>query len=202
MTKRFERKAIPKPVSDLKPGTPEWFEGMAVSIQVCFETVQRNGGGGLDRLIEVLRPAVEAEIWKVWPEDAPLKTGAAYFEYITGEPYADLIRWVKLRDEELATMMMANLHAGKAGRPEAGEINNNVINSPKQGNSAPYTLNRLKRTRPDLLEQVVAGDLSANAAAIEAGFRTKMVQVKPDPEAVQRMLDRHLPGWKIYKDED
>jgi len=36
---------------------------------------------------------------------------------------------------------------------------------------ATYILKRLKRDRLDLAEKVIAGELSANAAAIEAGFR-------------------------------
>jgi hypothetical protein len=43
----------------------------------------------------------------------------------------------------------------------------------KYGNSALYTLKRLKRERPDLFQQVLGGRLSANEAAIEAGFRKK-----------------------------
>jgi hypothetical protein len=41
------------------------------------------------------------------------------------------------------------------------------------GNSALYTLKRLKRDRPDLFQQVLGGAMSANAAAIEAGFRQR-----------------------------
>ena len=36
-----------------------------------------------------------------------------------------------------------------------------------------YIHKRLKRDRPDLLERVVSGELSANAAAVEAGFRKR-----------------------------
>ena len=56
-----------------------------------------------------------------------------------------------------------------------GEGHNNVKSSSesKGGNSARYTLARLKRDRPDLAERVVAGTLSAHAAAIEAGFRKR-----------------------------
>jgi hypothetical protein len=48
----------------------------------------------------------------------------------------------------------------------------NVIITSKQGNSRAYTLTRLKRERPDLYARVKAGELSANAAAIEAGWRS------------------------------
>ena len=38
----------------------------------------------------------------------------------------------------------------------------------RQGNSEAYTLRRLRRDRPDLADRVIADELSANAAAIEA----------------------------------
>jgi hypothetical protein len=43
----------------------------------------------------------------------------------------------------------------------------------QQGTGKAYTLDRLKRDRPELFEQVCDGKLSANAAAIQAGFRKR-----------------------------
>jgi hypothetical protein len=43
-----------------------------------------------------------------------------------------------------------------------------------------YLLRRLKRDRPDLAERVIAGEMSANAAAIEAGFRKKAKRCCPN----------------------
>jgi hypothetical protein len=62
--------------------------------------------------------------------------------------------------------------AGGDRQSESRSINDNVINAlSSQGNSKSYTVSRLKRDRPDLFERVVAGELSANRAAIEAGYR-------------------------------
>jgi hypothetical protein len=59
-----------------------------------------------------------------------------------------------------------------AGRPPL--IHDNVRNiNDEHGNSRAYTLRRLARHRPDLLAAYENGKLSANAAAIEAGFRQK-----------------------------
>lgn len=44
---------------------------------------------------------------------------------------------------------------------------------PGYGNSTAYTIARLDRDRPELAEKVKAGEMSANAAAIEAGFRKR-----------------------------
>ncbi len=41
----------------------------------------------------------------------------------------------------------------------------------RQGTSRSCTLSRSKRDHPEIFARVVAGELSANAAAIEAGFR-------------------------------
>ena len=54
------------------------------------------------------------------------------------------------------------------------------------GTSKAYTLTRLKKNEPELFQQVVAGELSANAAAIKAGWRKK-----PTPlESVLKLLPK------------
>jgi hypothetical protein len=55
-----------------------------------------------------------------------------------------------------------------------------------QGTSKSYTLNRLRREHSELFERVVAGELSANAAAIEAGFR----KVKTPLEQVMALIPK------------
>ncbi len=46
------------------------------------------------------------------------------------------------------------------------EVNSDIItNNPERGTAKSYTVSRLKRESPELFAQVVAGDLSANAAS-------------------------------------
>jgi hypothetical protein len=52
-------------------------------------------------------------------------------------------------------------------------LNGDNINLQEKGTSRSYTDSRLKRQYPDLFELVKAGKLSANAAAIKAGWRKK-----------------------------
>jgi hypothetical protein len=51
---------------------------------------------------------------------------------------------------------------------------------------------RLNRDHPDLAEQVNSGERSANAAAIEAGFRKRMFAVPSDniEQAVDKLIKR------------
>lgn len=77
------------------------------------------------------------------------------------------------------------------GRPTGDEKGNNVTISPKRrGNDSSYTVARLERDRPDLAAKVEAGDLSANAAAIEAGFRSKTATVPLTVEGATRLMLR------------
>ncbi len=81
------------------------------------------------------------------------------------------------------------------GQGERIDLSDNIIEVTSQsdgcGTSKSYTLSRLERTEPELFRQVVDGDLSANAAAIQAGFRKKMIQVPDDLEkAVVKLLKR------------
>jgi hypothetical protein len=69
----------------------------------------------------------------------------------------------------------------------------NIVTETKgtTGNSRSYTVSRLQREAPELFAQVVAGTLSANAAAIQAGFRKK-------PTALEMLLK----AWKVATDDD
>lgn len=53
-------------------------------------------------------------------------------------------------------------------------------------------LRRLKRDRPDLAALVVAGEMSADAAAKEAGFRKHRVQVQVTPAGFLKAARKHL----------
>jgi hypothetical protein len=81
---------------------------------------------------------------------------------------------------------------GKRAKVEA-DISDIVTNkpTPERGNSRSYTLDRLERERPDLLEEVKAKRLSANAAAIQAGFRKTPTG-----------LDILLKGWSKATPEE
>lgn len=82
----------------------------------------------------------------------------------------------------------------KPGRPTKDAENKvgNTNNFKSSDNNATYAIRRLKRDRPDLAQQVIDGDLSAHAAAIEAGFRKRMVQVEPTVDGFTKALFKHL----------
>lgn len=68
------------------------------------------------------------------------------------------------------------------------------------GNSESAALRRLRKDRPDLHAQVLNGELSAHAAAVQAGFRPKTFTVRTDdPDRIVATLRRQLPPGVLAK---
>ncbi|MEO1979145.1 MAG: hypothetical protein ABGZ24_01350, partial [Fuerstiella sp.] len=80
----------------------------------------------------------------------------------------------------------------KAGPPPVEERNGSDTTIKDRGQT--YTLRRLARDHADLLARVRAGELSANAAAIEAGFRPKTATFNVED------LDKALTAWLRHFD--
>jgi hypothetical protein len=96
--------------------------------------------------------------------------------------------------------------AAKQGAPKGSQNakkdkgikhNNIMFNPDRQGTDKDYTVRRLERDRPDLAKKVINGELSANAAAIEAGFRTKTVTMPLEPKRAAETLKRHFTKKQI-----
>lgn len=80
------------------------------------------------------------------------------------------------------------------GRP-AGKVD--VINNHDGGTSTDYIAGRLKRDNPDLAADVIAGRLSAHAAAVQAGIRRPTWTAPADPERLAVAVERRFPGWRL-----
>jgi hypothetical protein len=82
---------------------------------------------------------------------------------------------------------------GKLGRPKKGEEKPSNRRISHYGTNTAYTLARLDRDRPDLAAQVRAGELSANAAAIKAGWRKKLSAL----EQIRKLLPKLRPEERV-----
>lgn len=69
--------------------------------------------------------------------------------------------------------------------------------SSNEGNSVSYAVRRLGKNRPDLLDRVKSGELTCNAAMVEAGFRAETITIPNDPEKAARRLLRHFDGERL-----
>lgn len=168
-------------------------EGIRLSIYAEIRTSGADPSGFLD----ILCSAVEREVWtKLRDKDGEPLTFRQFIEapYPVGvgstvDAVSKLVRMSHRyeagspeRAAKLATMRekVRTLVEGESQAVTTHGVNQwggLDISSPpasgQGGTSRDYTLARLKRDRPDLAELVLGGALSANAAAIEAGFRRR-----------------------------
>ncbi len=186
---------------------------------------ETQSGGNLDLYLEVLSDAVEDRVWeKLFPHPSLEETSFSLFLRGLGMDARDIraVLHVKHTHEapiftdERSERLKARLREmrkdlGKEIRkaePELGEhgdIGNgrsrvDIINSTTQGGTDPtYVLRRLKRDHKDLAEKVVSGEMSANAAAIEAGFRKKTITVPADLDGATDALVKRFGADALYE---
>ena len=89
---------------------------------------------------------------------------------------------------------------GCKGKPSGITVNNVNADSPARpvGNSREATMRRLRKDHPQLHQQVVAGDLSANAAAVKAGFRKKLTALEAAIKAYEKLDPREQLQFATY----
>lgn len=73
-------------------------------------------------------------------------------------------------DPEALTLFRAAVVRPKHVHSVDGDSDNITITTKERGTGKAYTLTRLKTKAPALYSAVIAGELSANAAAIQAGL--------------------------------
>ena len=68
----------------------------------------------------------------------------------------------------------------------------------QSGTTKAAALRRLRKDAPELHAEVLAGRLSAHAAAVQAGFRPRTFTVRADsPESIAATLRRQLPAEQL-----
>lgn len=144
---------------------------------LCTTAVQclHEVGGSLTALPKLIARIIDTRAWESRIDHGQLIQLGSLRELIElppiqgwGEDVAVIENAIKHDDDALRMFRDAML------KPEGRQsvTGNNVTSKQRvTGNSKAYTLSRLSKQAPNLYQQVVAGELSANAAAIAAGFR-------------------------------
>ena len=60
------------------------------------------------------------------------------------------------------------------------------------GNRVDRALRKLRKDAPELHAQVLAGEVTAHAAMVKAGFRPHTFTVRPEPTSAARTLRKHM----------
>jgi len=167
----------------------------------------RDLGEGLGDVPKMLRLVLEEEAWREFTTALGEQVVHEHFEEFTrAKPLrglgidVDFIRRVIADDEGLLATLDATLQK-PAGRPL--KTGNNVPGSLEgrpEGNTTEKALRRLRKEADagneqaaELRAEVLAGNLTAHAAMVRAGYRPRAVSVPVSrPESVAQTLRKHM----------
>ena len=162
----------------------------------------RYGGSSLADVPILVIKVVEGDLWRRFRSPAGDVEHCSFEEFVIKPKPGGLGSTVSMLQDLCRSNKAALAAIDKATqRPRGGGRNqhtvchvDNVHEAERpSGNSESAALRRLRKDRPDLLAEVLENRLSANAAAIKAGFRPKTFTVRADkPESIVATLHSKL----------
>jgi hypothetical protein len=163
--------------------------------QLAKTTIQCFTGlvGDLSSFPGLLRKVIEVKAWECRLHNGRLYELPSLRDLVTRKPpegwgqNPDKIEALLKDSPEVLACWREEMTESKGRRSKVDNADN-ISNKPKvdAGTSKAYTLSRLKRENAELFQQVVAGELSANAAAVKAGWRKKLTPL----ESILKLLPK------------
>lgn len=161
----------------------------------------RRGGSALESIPSQVKELLRTGGWQHFVTKLGKEVHHERFaDFLVTPPLAGLgatvetVRRLVVDDDEAVTLLDGAVR-NSVGRPRKG---NNVIPSKRPGNTKEQALRRLRQDAPELHAEVIAGRLSAHAAAVRAGFRPRTFTVRADsPESIASTLRRQLPPEQL-----
>lgn len=179
-------------------------KGNAVLVEALGSSLRRTGNG-LEAVPGLVKEVLREEAWRefVTPR-GELVRHERFVDFVTTPPTkglgasVDLLKRLVDPDAEAASLLTEALQNERGGDRRSSDFKDNNVHlenegANPQGNSRARALRKLRRDKPELHADVIAGRLSAHAAMVEAGFRPKTVSVPVSrPDSIAAALRRHL----------
>lgn len=152
-----------------------------------------HGSNSISAVPGLLKQVIKEDAWREYtlPNSSVVRKYTNFAEFTEKVLRATIedLKNLCQKDKE-ALVLLREVTTNPNHRPVT---NDNVITSKsEQGNSKAYSLDKLKRDRPDLFEKVVNNELSANKAMVEAGFRRKQITIIIDPARTAKAIKTHF----------
>jgi hypothetical protein len=172
--------------------------------QLCQSTIEAlyDATGGFRHFPGLLKKIIATKAWERRVNKGKVIELKSLRELITEKPIrgwgedSRVIESVIRDDAECLVMYREAMKEQGNHLPKSKEHNcNNVTvmcdgDKTITGNSKAYTCERLSKVAPELFEEVKAGRISANAAAIKAGIRKKPTPEEACVKAFSKSSDR------------
>lgn len=155
-----------------------------------------------DSIAALLKRIIDGQIWRGYAsETTGMKRGYLSFRQFVTEDLkikkidtlVGLVEPVDTRVAEHAKKLWLGETptAAKHGEVGRGRNRDRATNSIQGGDTAESTLARLKRDHPDLAQQVIDGELTANAAARQLGWRKPRVLLTSPQQVAVKLRDHY-----------
>lgn len=160
----------------------------------------RRGGAALESVPEQIKQLLRSGDWRHFVTRLGNEVQHGRFaDFVTTPPLAglggtvELIKRLVKGDPEAEDLLDRELQKPTGGSQEIilndAIMNNENDHGRPHGSSRAYALRKLRKDRPELHAEVLAGNISAHAAMVAAGFRPKTFSVRTDnPQSVLRAL--------------
>lgn len=167
------------------------------SVVAALGSAIRYGGSSLADVPVLVIKVVDGDLWKKFRSPAGIEEHRSFEEFVQKPSPGGLGATVPMlkdfcRSDKAALDAIDRAVQGRQGRRSDLVDNINEVDRPT-GTSESAALRRLRKDRPDLHSQVLNGELSAHAAAVQANFRPRTFTVRADkPELIVGTLRRQL----------
>ena len=160
-----------------------------------------SGGHGLSNVPALLKRLLAEEGWREFETvRGEVVRHERFEEFVTLPPLkglgtsVGLIKRIVADDPEAVDLLDRVLQGEHGG--DRSKLDNIQLASPSSaptGTSQARALRRLRKDAPELHAEVIAGRLSAHAAMVKAGLRTRTISVPVErPDRVAAALRRHM----------
>lgn len=162
----------------------------------------RSGGHAFGTAPALLRQLLEAGSWRDFVTQRGERVEHERFtDFVTTQPLhglggtVDVVRRLVRDDPVTLDLLDQALRRPPGGdrHSDSFRLDNIQADGAPTGTSREASLRRLRKDRPDLHTEVLAGRLSAHAAMVQAGFRYRTATIPvDDPERAAQALRRKM----------
>lgn len=159
-------------------------------VAILIRTIN-HGARALETFPAILRQILDDGSWRHFVIKGKEVRHDSFADFLMANPLdgigAESVEQVEnlVRDDQTLHQAVVNelKHQGK--RTDLCSNRTEVEVKSRTGETRSYTLDRLQREAPELYAEVLHGNLKANAAAVQAGFRPRQFTVRVStPQAI------------------
>jgi hypothetical protein len=167
-----------------------------------------DGNCGLNDVPNLIKRVISEDLWQTrtlakTKETIKFQTFEEFLQTSPPEGLGTNLKTIrKLCHEDIAAIDLIEqvktkrFHGGDR-RSQDFKRNNVTVETLNRGNAKEYSLNRLRKERPELHQAIINGKLTVNQAMIKANFRKQKFQVEKDVEKISSFIKKNFTNEEI-----